>query len=144
MNFLTTLFSNGAAVLIDSIGNAIDKTVTSDEEKLKLKNALSVEMNKLEKAQLDAVAAYDKEVTVRHKTDMRSDSWLSKNIRPCVLAFLIVSTVLLAYLSIFILDADKSELIAPWVELLKVLDIAVIGFYFGSRGLEKVQGIKAK
>jgi len=75
---------------------------------------------------------------------MRSDSWLSKNIRPCVLAFLIVSTVLLAYLSIFILDADKSELIAPWVELLKVLDIAVIGFYFGSRGLEKVQGIKAK
>jgi len=144
MNFLTTLFSNGAAVLIDSIGNAIDKTVTSDEEKLKLKNALSTEMNKLEKAQLDAVAAYDKEVTVRHKTDMRSDSWLSKNIRPCVLAFLIVSTVLLAYLSIFILDADKSELIAPWVELLKVLDIAVIGFYFGSRGLEKVQGIKAK
>jgi len=52
MNFLTTLFSNGAAVLIDSIGNAIDKTVTSDEEKLKLKNALSTEMNKLEKAQL--------------------------------------------------------------------------------------------
>ena len=144
MNFLTTLFSNGAAALIDSIGNAIDKTVTSDEEKLKLKNALSIEMNKMAKVQLDAVAAYDAEVSGRHKVDMQSDSWMSKNIRPFALAFLIVSTVLLAYLSIFILDESKVELIEPWVDLLKTLDIAVIGFYFSSRGLEKVQGLRAK
>ena len=55
-----------------------------------------------------------------------------------VLIFLIAATVLLAYLTIFILPTDKSSMIEPWIGLLTNLDLAAIGFYFGSRGAEKI------
>lgn len=84
------------------------------------------------------------ELSKRHASDMASDSWLSKNVRPLVLIFLTVATVLLAYLTIFILSSDKVAIIEPWISLLTVLLAAVYAFYFGSRGFEKVQSIKRK
>ena len=144
MNWLASLFSGGAATLVDSLGTAIDKLVTSDEERKQLKIALEKEMNGFKESQLAAMSDYDKEISGRHKNDMKSDSWLSKNIRPLILAFLTVSTVLLAYLSIFILDERSAHLIEPWVDLLKVLLVTSYSFYFGSRGFEKVQMIKNK
>ena len=144
MNWIANLFSSGASKLVDSLGSAIDKLVTSDEERLKLKNALEKEINTFREAQLEAIAEYDKQITQRHANDMKSDSWLSKNIRPLVLAFMSVSAVLLAYLTIFILDEHSVPLIEPWIDLLKVLLVTIYAFYFGSRGFEKVQGIKSK
>lgn len=137
--FITSLFSSGAAKLVDSFGSAIDKLVTSDEERAALKIKLKKVVNDHSKEQLDALASYDKEVTSRHVNDMKSDSWLSKNIRPITLAFLIGATVLLAYLSIFLLPPEKADQVLPWLELLKVLDVTIITFYFGSRGMEKIQ-----
>jgi hypothetical protein len=78
MNVLKKIFSAGASTVIDSVGSAVDRLVTSDEERLSLKNEL---------------ANFDTEITNRHAADMASDSWLSKNIRPLTLAFLMISTV---------------------------------------------------
>ena len=144
MNWFANLFSSGAAKVIDSLGTAIDKLVTSDEERKKLKVALEKEMNGFKEAQLAAMADYDKEITQRHANDMKSDSWLSKNIRPLTLAFLTIATVILAYLTIFLLDEKSVAMVEPWLDLLKVLLVTIYAFYFGSRGFEKVQSIKDK
>lgn len=142
MSWFTDLFSSGVSEVIDSAGNAIDKLVTSDEEKQLLKIELEKELNKFKAAQMQSVATFDKEISQRHANDMTSDSWLSKNIRPLALAFLTVSTVLLAYLTIFILEPNEVALIEPWLELLKILLVTIYAFYFGSRGFEKVQAIR--
>ena len=144
MSWFTDLFSGGVAKVVDSVGNAIDSLTTTDEEKLQLKLKMEEELNRFKETHLTAIANYDKEITQRHATDMASDSWLSKNIRPLALAFLTISTVLLAYLTIFILDETKVDLITPWLDLLKVLLVTTYAFYFGSRGFEKVQTIKDK
>ncbi len=144
MNWFANLFSSGAAKVVDSLGTAIDKLVTSDEERKKLKVALEKEMNGFKEAQLAAMADYDKEITQRHANDMKSDSWLSKNVRPLTLAFLTIATVVLAYLTIFLLDAESVKMVEPWLDLLKVLLVTIYAFYFGSRGFEKVQAIKDK
>lgn len=144
MSWFTDLFSSGVSEVISSTGEAIDRLVTSDEERESLKVEMEKELNKFKQSQLNAVSNYDKEITQRHSLDMVSDSWLSKNIRPLALSFLTISTVLLAYLTIFILDTDKIDLIDPWLDLLKVLLVTVYAFYFGSRGFEKVQAIKEK
>jgi len=143
MSWLTDLFSSNVTNLVDSVGNTIDKLVTSDEERDKLKIEMEAELNKLKIIQLDAIQKYDSEISNRHTSDMKSDSWLSKNVRPLSLVFLTVSTVLLAYLTIFVLEADKVALIEPWKDLLQILLVTVYAFYFGSRGFEKVNSIKA-
>ncbi len=142
MGWLTDLFSAGTAKLVDSVGDAIDKCSTTEEEKLRLRNQLETTINSFKEAQLQAIAQQELELSKRHAADMMSDSWLSKNIRPLALAFLTIATVLLAYLTIFILDESSVELIKPWQNLLTVLLGGTYAFYFGSRGFEKVQAIK--
>lgn len=143
-NWFANLFSSGAAKVVDSLGTAIDNLVTSDEERLKMKAIIEKEMYSFEREQLAAMADYDKEISKRHETDMRSGSWLARNIRPLVLLFLTVSTVILAYLTIFILDDDSVNLITPWVDLLQMLLITAYGFYFSGRSYEKAVAHKNK
>jgi hypothetical protein len=72
---------------------------------------------------------------------MTSDSWLSKNIRPLSLAFLLVAVVGLAYSSVFLLDNETNSNLLEWIDLFKTLLITVVTFYFGSRGFEKIKSI---
>ena len=144
MNWFSNIFSTGAEKVIDSLGSAIDKLVTSDEEKAEIKLKLAMEMNRFKESQNIALEAYEKEITKRHANDMKSDSWLSKNIRPLVLLFLTVSTVILAYMTIFILDEHAVKLIDPWVDLLKMLLMTAYGFYFSGRSYEKAAAYKNK
>jgi hypothetical protein len=78
----------------------------------------------------------EKTITDRWKADMNSDSWLSKNIRPMTLAFLVISTVLMIFI-----DAGTIKFIVEdkWTDLLQIVLITVIGAYFGGRSLEKVK-----
>jgi len=107
----------------------IDEVITSKEEKLILKNELQKIVNEQE-------AIIEQEVSKRWEADMNSDSWLSKSIRPLVLAWLVVSTTLLIFI-----DAGTIKFIVEdkWVDLLQIVLITVIGAYFGSRGLEKIK-----
>jgi len=126
---LGKLFSGGAANLIKSVGGVIDNLHTSKEEKLaaelKIKQLIS-----------DYEVEMEKNITSRWEADLKSDSWLSKNVRPMVLIFLIVCTMLLIFIDA---GALEFEVKSSWVDLLQLVLITVIGAYFGGRSLEKVK-----
>ena len=126
---LNKLFSSGAADLVKSVGGVIDKLHTSKEEKLaaelKIKQLIS-----------DYEVEMEKNITSRWEADLKSDSWLSKNVRPMVLIFLIVCTMLLIFIDA---GAINFEVKSSWVDLLQLVLITVIGAYFGGRSLEKVK-----
>ena len=129
MSILTNLLSGGAAELVKSVGGVIDNLHTSKEEKLEAEAKIK-----------DLVMGYEaemqKQVTERWKMDMQSDSWLSKNIRPLVLIFLVSSTILLIFIDAGIISFEVKS---SWVDLLQLVLITVIGAYFGGRSLEKVK-----
>ena len=85
---------------------------------------------------LDAEKDIQKNISERWRTDMTSDSWLSKNVRPMVLIFLVVSTVLLVFIDAGVI---KFEVKASWVDLLQLVLITVISAYFGGRSIEKIR-----
>ena len=126
---LDKIFSGGATELVKSVGGVIDDLHTSKEEKLEAERKIN-----------DMIMGYEaemqKQVTNRWKVDMQSDSWLSKNIRPLVLIFLCVSTVLLIFIDAGVISFEVK---ASWVDLLQLVLITVIGAYFGGRSLEKVK-----
>ena len=123
------LLSAGAGELIKSVGGVLDNLTTSKEEKLAAEHKIK-----------DMIMGYEadmqKQVTERWKMDMNSDSWLSKNIRPLVLVFLVVATVLLIFIDGGVISF-KVE--GKWTDLLQLVLITVIGAYFGGRSLEKVK-----
>ena len=126
---LSKIFSSGAANLIKGVGGVIDNLHTSAEEK-------SAAEAKIKDLIMGYEAEMQKQVTERWKLDMNSDSWLSKNIRPLVLIFLVVCTMLLIFI-----DAGKINFNVKdsYVDLLQLVLITVIGAYFGGRSLEKVK-----
>jgi len=127
MSILSKIFSSGATELVKGVGSVIDNLSTSDEERLEAKR-------KIKEAVLDYEKSMQVEVSERWKVDMQSDSWLSKNIRPMVLIFLCVSTVLLIFIDAGFIDfiVDNS-----WIDLLKVVLMTTVGAYFGGRSFEK-------
>jgi len=126
---LGKLFSGGAADLVKGIGSVVDDLHTSAEEKLEAERKIK-----------ELIANYEvemeKNITSRWEADLKSDSWLSKNVRPLVLIFLIICTMLLIFI-----DAGtiKFEVKSSWVDLLQLVLITVIGAYFGGRSFEKVK-----
>ena len=129
MSILAKIFSSGATELIKGVGGVLDNLTTSKEEKLEAERKVK-----------ELVSSYEiemeKNITERWKMDMQSDSWLSKNIRPLVLVFLVVSTVLMIFI-----DAGTIKFVVEdkWTDLLQLVLITVIGAYFGGRSLEKVK-----
>jgi len=129
MSILTKIFSSGATELIKGIGGVIDNLHTSKEEKLEAERKIQTLIANHE-------AEMEKNITVRWKMDMASDSWLSKNIRPLVLVFLVVSTVLMIFIDAGAISFNVED---KWTDLLQLVLITVIGAYFGGRSLEKVK-----
>jgi hypothetical protein len=129
VSILTKIFSSGATELVKGVGGIIDNLHTSKEEKL------AAEL-KIKQLVSDYEIEMEKQITSRWEADMKSDSWLAKNIRPLVLAFLVVSTVLMIFI-----DAGTIKFIVEpkWTDLLQLVLITVIGAYFGGRSLEKVK-----
>jgi hypothetical protein len=128
-NFITKLFSSGATKLVEGIGGVLDELITSKDEKLAAELKIKELIAKHE-------VEMEKEISSRWSADMTSDSWLSKNVRPLVLIFLVVSTVLLVFVDAGVI---AFEVKASWVDLLQLVLITVIGAYFGGRSLEKVK-----
>ena len=129
MGILKKIFSAGASNLVESVGGVIDDLVTTDDERLAAKA-------KLKQIVLDHEAKMEQNITDRWSADMKSDSWLSKNVRPMVLIFLIVCTMLLIFIDA---GAVKFEVEDKWTDLLQIVLITVIGSYFGGRSIEKVR-----
>lgn len=126
---INKIFSAGAANLVKSVGGVLDNLTTTKEEKL------AAEL-KIKDMIMGYEAEMQKQVTERWKVDMNSDSWLSKNIRPLVLVFLVVATVLLIFIDAGTITFKVED---KWTDLLQLVLITVIGAYFGGRSLEKVK-----
>ena len=126
---LGKLISGGAADLIKNVGGVIDNLHTSKEEKL------AAEL-KIKDMIMGYEAEMQKQVTERWKVDMNSDSWLSKSIRPLVLAWLVICTTLLIFIDAGVIMFNVED---KWVDLLQLVLITVIGAYFGGRSIEKVK-----
>ena len=127
MSILTSLFSGGAAELVKGVGGVIDNLHTSKEEKLAAEQKIQELISNYE-------IEMEKNITDRWKADMNSDSWLSKNVRPLVLIFLVVCTVLMIFIDAGTITFTVEE---KWTDLLQLVLITVIGAYFGGRSFEK-------
>jgi hypothetical protein len=110
------------------IKNIIEsKQDISEEDKKEALELIKVEMEQ------------EKEISSRWNSDMSSDSWLSKNVRPIVLIYSWVLITLICTFSFFNILIPES-----YVTLIEALSVAVNIAYFGSRGIEKYQSIKIK
>jgi len=126
MKILNKILGKPAKEVIDSIGNILDNTITSKEEKLQA-------FEKIEKLIQD-------NLTARHAADMASDSWLSKNIRPLALIAIFVMYCFMA-----LADGNWGLMIQEgYVTLLGDWGKLAFGFYFGMRGFEKIAQIRSK
>lgn len=112
---LNRILGKGAKETIEAVSNVVDKFVTTPEEKQAMRTSIEAEISK------------------RWKSDMTSDSWLSKNVRPLtlivVVGFLVICTFFdgLGYLNV-----DSS-----WISLWNMLSVTVVGGYFAVRSMDK-------
>ena len=127
MGLLNKIFSSAGGDLVESVGGVLDNLTTTKEEKLEAKR-------KLKELIMSHEAEMEKQITSRWTADMNSDSWLSKNVRPMVLIFLIVCTMLLIFIDAGVVQFEVEE---KWTDLLQLVLITVIGAYFGGRSVEK-------
>ncbi len=118
--------------VIKEVGDVIDKLTTTKEEKLEAKR-LMVEI--LEKADSEA----QQQVTERWKSDMASDSMLSKNIRPLVLIYL---TVIFTVCAFFDGNVGEFKIAEEYIPIFQTLLVTVYGAYFVGRSWEKAKKIQ--
>jgi hypothetical protein len=118
--------------LLGDSSKIIDEVVTSQEEKMVLKNELEKILN-------ENRVVIEQEVTKRWEADMNSDSWLAKNIRPLSLGFLLVVLTVFTLIDFGFVNLHIKD---SWINLWQVLAITAFGAYFGSRGLEKIKNGK--
>ena len=123
------LLSSGTADLVKGIGGVVDSLHTSQEEKLEAERKIQALIAEHE-------AKMEQNITDRWTADMKSDSWLAKNIRPATLAFLVISTVLMIFIDAGTINFTVEE---KWTDLLQLVLITVIGAYFGGRSIEKTK-----
>ena len=127
MNILGKIFSAGASELVKSVGGVIDNLHTSKEEKLAAELKIKELISNYE-------VQMEKEISSRWDADMKSDSWLSKNVRPMTLIFLVISTVVLIFIDAGVIEFQVE---GSWIDLLQLTLLTVIGAYFGGRSYEK-------
>ena len=128
-----------AAALLDVGMKVLDKVIPDPEAKAKAQAALMEMQQKGELAQLQADMNEQDNLTKRAEADMKSDSWLSKNIRPMTLIF-----ILAVYTTFAGLSAADIEVNNNYVELLGQWGMLIMSFYFGGRTLEKIMDMKGK
>jgi hypothetical protein len=129
------MFPLGA--ILDIGSKLIDKFFPDPEARAKAQLELLQMQQNGELAQINADIAEQQELTKRQQSDMMSDSWLSKNIRPMTLLFILGGYFIFAMMSAFDMDTNKA-----YVELLGQWGMLIMSFYFGGRTLEKIMGMK--
>jgi cation transport ATPase len=134
MTIWSKIFGSAGMEVADKVSEVVDKFVETPDEKKEFKKQMM-------QVFADSVADEQKNVTERWKSDMSSDSRLSKTVRPAVLIFLILSTIVLIFIDSgfinFVVDDE-------WKELLKLLLMTTVAAYFGGRSYEKGTRIKNK
>jgi uncharacterized membrane protein (DUF106 family) len=123
-----------------SIGEKVlDKVLPDPEARAKAQATLLEMQQKGELAQLQADMNEQDNLTKRAEADMKSDSWLSKNIRPMTLVFILVTYTVFGLMSAWDIEVNQN-----YVELLGQWGMLIMSFYFGGRTLEKIMDMKSK
>lgn len=123
---------------IMSIGEKVlDRVLPNPEAKAQALAELTKIQNEGKLAELNADNIENQELTKRLEADMKSDSWLSKNIRPMTLLIILAGYFIFAFMSAFGLDANEA-----YVSLLGQWGMLIMSFYFGGRTLEKIVDMK--
>jgi len=127
--------------LLPFAGKLVDKLIPDPEAKAKAQLDLAKMAQDGELAKMandtELFKVEQENVTERHKSDMASDSWLSKNIRPMTLLIILAGYFTFAMMSAFDYDTNKS-----YVELLGNWGMLIMSFYFGGRTLEKIMDMR--
>jgi len=126
---LAKIFGGAGSNIAEKISDIIDKHTFSKVEKAQFEKEMT-------QVWINAESDIQKNITERWKNDMNSDSWLSKNVRPLVLIFLVFSTVLMVFIDAGVLEFEVKS---SWIDLLQLVLITVIGSYFGGRSYEKIR-----
>jgi hypothetical protein len=133
----------GLDALLQVGGKLIDKLIPDPEAKARAQFELTKMAQDGELAKMandtDLYKTEQNNLTDRLKSDMSSDSWLSKNIRPMTLVAIFIGYFVFAMMSAFKLDANE-----VYVTLLGQWGMLVMSFYFGGRTLEKIMDMKSK
>lgn len=117
--------------IFPSVEKILDETITNKEE-------LADAKARLLEVQNERLNTIEQEVTKRWLSD-NNGSWLTRNIRPLVLAYLVLATTILIFIDGGVIAFEVDE---GWRDLLQIVLITTIGAYFGSRGLEKINNGK--
>jgi uncharacterized membrane protein (DUF106 family) len=128
--------------IMDILGvgmRVLDKFFPDPEQKAKAQLELMQMQQNGELAKMQADMQEQGELTKRQENDMRSDSWLSKNIRPMTLIAILTGYFVFAMLSAFDIETNSK-----YVELLGQWGMLIMSFYFGGRTLEKIIDMKSK
>ena len=131
---LAKLFGGAGGSVIEKISGVVDKFVRTKDEKANFEKEMTEIL-------IEAEAVMQKNVTERWKADLEHGNWLTRSVRPLVLIFLIVATVLMVFIdsgSIHFNVEDK------WTDLLQLVLMTTIGAYFGGRSAEKFNQVKNK
>ncbi len=127
MNLLAKILGTEVQGILQNLTGFIDKLVVSKAEKAKIIQEITNAENQIQ-------LQIQQTITERHQTDMNSDSWLSKNVRPMVLLSLIVLFLFLSFFD----GANWLQVPEGYISILKNWGELAFMFYFGSRGLEKI------
>jgi len=129
---LAKLFGNAGGGIVDKISGVVDKFVRTKDEKAEFEKQMTEIL-------IEAEAAMQKNVTERWKADLEHGNWLTRSVRPLVLIFLIVATVLMVFIDSGSLEFEVET---KWVDLLQLVLMTTIGAYFGGRSVEKYNKLK--
>jgi uncharacterized membrane protein (DUF106 family) len=127
------------AALLDVGMKVLDKVIPDPEARARAQSELLKLQQEGRMAELQADMNEQDNLTKRAESDMRSDSWLSKNIRPMTLIFILTVYTVFAMMSAFGHNANEE-----YVTLLGQWGMLIMSFYFGGRTLEKIIDMKAK
>ena len=143
MSWFTDVLSGGVDKIVDSVGAAIDRNVTTDHERLKIQNELTqLKLNaqaNAAKLEAELETKMEESVTARWQADMASDEPIAKKVRPYSLIYLLVVVSILSVIDGNLLTFTVKEV---YVDLFQALLMLVFGAYYGGRTIEKVMKYK--
>ena len=125
MSFLTELFSSSVGEVVEKVGVAVDNLVTSDKERLELRNELIKLQAEVKLKEVELQNELEKEISARWKSDNEYGSWLAKNVRPMSLVYLMFLLTLFAFT-----DGNIGEfkIKPPYVDLFQALALRAFNF----------------
>ena len=131
---LMKLFGGAGGGILQKLSGVVNKFVRTKDEKAEFEKQMT-------EIFIEAEAAIQKNVTERWKADLEYGNWLTRSVRPLVLIFFIVTTVLMVFIDSGSITFNVEE---KWTDLLQLVLMTTIGAYFGGRSVEKFNQFKKK